>query len=47
MAATSVNDCVRLAFAAPEFGPRKLYANLGGNGMIDGSFFALIWTPTE
>lgn len=42
---TSDNECVGDAFSAPKFGPRKLYADLGGNGMIDGSFLALIWKP--
>jgi hypothetical protein len=31
---------VSLALAAPEFGPRKLYANLSGNGVIGASFLA-------
>ena len=38
MAATSNEDYVNLAFAAPAFCPRNLYANLGGNGLIVGNF---------
>jgi hypothetical protein len=38
---------VSLALAAPEFGPRNLCANLGDNGVIDGNFLALVWTPTD
>ena len=35
-----------LSLAAPEFGPRKLYANLGrAAGQDDDSVFALIWNP--
>ena len=47
MAATSDKKYVSLALAALAFCPRKLYANLGGNGLIDGNFLALIWTPTD
>ncbi len=47
MDGTSDGELASLAFAAPEFGPRKLYASLGGSCMIDGSFFALYWQPTN
>ncbi|OWJ68956.1 DUF736 domain-containing protein [Inquilinus limosus] len=37
---------VSLSLAAPEFGPRKLYANLGrAAGQDDPDVFALIWNP--
>jgi uncharacterized protein (DUF736 family) len=46
--ATSGQDYVSLALAAPEFGPRKLYANLGrAAGQDDDSLFALIWNATD
>lgn len=45
---TSGKDYVSLALAAPEFGPRKLYASLGSAaGQDDNDIFALIWTPTD
>lgn len=41
-------DYVALSFAAPEFGPRKLYANLGRMaGSENDDEFAVIWNPTE
>jgi uncharacterized protein (DUF736 family) len=45
---TSGKEYVSLALAAPEFGPRKLYANLGrAAGQDDDSLYALIWNPTD
>jgi uncharacterized protein (DUF736 family) len=45
---TSGKEYVSLALAAPEFGPRKLYANLGrAAGQDDENVFALIWNPTD
>jgi uncharacterized protein (DUF736 family) len=39
---------VSLSFAAPEFGPRKLYCNLGrAAGSDDDTVFALIWNPAD
>ena len=44
----SGNEHVSLSFAAPEFGPRKLYANLGrAAGQEDGDVFAVIWNPSD
>ena len=44
----SGNDYVSLSFAAPEFGPRKLYANLGrAAGQDDEGVFAIIWNPAD
>ena len=44
----SGNDYVALQFAAPEFGPRKLYANLGvAAGQDDPDTFAIIWNPVD
>jgi uncharacterized protein (DUF736 family) len=41
-------DYVSLSLAAPEFGPRKLYANLGrAAGQDDDSMFAIIWNPAD
>ena len=43
---TSGKDYVSLSLAAPEFGPRKLYANLGrAAGQDDDDTFAVIWNP--
>ena len=45
---TSGKDYVSLSIAAPEFGPKKLYANLGkaaGSEVED--LFALIWNPGD
>jgi hypothetical protein len=37
-----------LSLAAPEFGPRRLYANLGrAAGQDDDETFALIWNPVD
>jgi uncharacterized protein (DUF736 family) len=44
----SGNEYVSLSFAAPEFGRRKLYANLGkAAGQDDADLFAIIWNPIE
>jgi uncharacterized protein (DUF736 family) len=41
-------DYVSLSIAAPEFGPRRLYANLGkAGGQNDGDVFAIIWNPID
>lgn len=45
---TSGNDYVSLSLAAPEFGPRRLYANLGrAAGQDDDDTFAIIWNPAD
>ena len=45
---TSGKDYVSLSIAAPEFGPRKLYANLGrAAGQDDDDVYAVIWNPTD
>jgi len=42
------NEYVSLSLAAPEFGPRRLYANLGrAAGHDDGNMFAIIWNPAD
>ena len=44
----SGKDYVSLSLAAPEFGPRRLYANLGrAAGQDDDSSFAVIWNPAD
>ena len=44
----SGKDYVSLSLAAPEFGPRRLYANLGrAAGQDDEDAFALIWNPAD
>ncbi len=44
----SGKDYVSLSFAAPEFGPRRLYANLGrAAGQDDNDAFAIIWNPAD
>ena len=44
----SGNKYVSLSLAAPEFGPRKLYANLGrAAGQDDEDVFAVIWNPAD
>ncbi|MCP4316603.1 MAG: DUF736 domain-containing protein [Hyphomicrobiales bacterium] len=44
----SGKEYVSLSIAAPEFGPRKLYANLGkAAGQDDDNVFALIWNPRD
>ncbi len=42
----SGNPYVSLTFAAPEFGPSKIYANLGrAAGQDDDSIMAILWNP--
>ena len=44
----SGRDYVSLVIAAPEFGPRRLYANLGrAAGQDDDAVFAIIWNPAD
>ena len=44
----SGRDYVSLSLAAPEFGPRRLYANLGrAAGQDDDAAFAIIWNPAD
>lgn len=39
---------VWLALAAPEFGPRRLYANLGrAAGQDNDDCFAILWNPVD
>lgn len=39
---------VSLSLAAPEFGPRRLYANLGrAAGQDDDDVYAMIWSPND
>jgi len=45
-AVSSGKEYVSISIAAPEFGPRTLYANLGRNaGSKDENEFAIIWNP--
>ncbi len=45
---TSGKDFVSLSLAAPEFGPRRIYANLGrAAGQDDDDAFAIIWNPND
>lgn len=45
---TSGKPYVSLSLAAPEFGTRKLYANLGkASGQDDEDVFAMIWNPID
>jgi len=45
---TSGKEYVSLSIAAPEFGPRKLYANLGrAAGQDDDDAYAVIWNPAD
>jgi uncharacterized protein (DUF736 family) len=45
---SSGKDYVSLSLAAPEFGHRKLYANLGrAAGQDDDDVFAVIWNPAD
>ena len=44
---TTGKDYVSLSFAAPEFGPRRLYANLGQAGGENDNRFAIIWNPAD
>ncbi|OWK18950.1 hypothetical protein AJ88_46650 [Mesorhizobium amorphae CCBAU 01583] len=44
----SGKDYVSLSIAAPEFGQRKLYANLGrAAGQDDDGTYAIIWNPAD
>ena len=44
----SGKDYVSLAIAAPEFGAKTLYANLGrAAGQSDADVYALIWSPQD
>lgn len=44
----SGKDYVSLSLAAPEFGPRRLYANLGrAAGQDDEDAFVIIWNPAD
>ena len=44
----SGRDYVSLSFAAPEFGPRRLYANLGRvAGSDNPDLFAIIWNAAD
>ena len=44
----SGKDYVSLSLAAPEFGPKKLYANLGkAAGQDDDHLYAVIWNPAD
>lgn len=39
---------VSLSLAAPEFGPRRIYANLGrAAGQDDDRTYALLWNPAD
>ena len=44
---SSGRDYVSLSLAAPEFGPRRIYANLGRTAGGDEDSFALIWNPAD
>jgi uncharacterized protein (DUF736 family) len=44
---TSGRDYVSLTLAAPEFGPRRIYANLGRAAGQDEDSFAIIWNPAD
>ncbi len=46
-AESSGNEYVSLSLAAPEFGPRRLYANLGRAAGKDDGSFAIIWNPAD
>lgn len=43
----SGRDYVSLSLAAPEFGPRRLYANLGRAAGDTEGRFAIIWNPAD
>lgn len=44
----SGQEYIRLSMAAPELGPRTLYANLGrAAGQDDDDSYAIIWNPTD
>lgn len=40
-------DYISLSIAAPEFGPRRLYANLGRAAGEADDRFAMIWNPAD
>lgn len=44
---SSGRDYVSLSLAAPEFGPRRLYANLGRAAGEGEDRFAIIWNPAD
>lgn len=45
---SSGREYVSLSLAAPEFGPRRIYANLGrAAGQDDENVYALIWNPLD
>jgi uncharacterized protein (DUF736 family) len=44
---SSGRDYVSLSLAAPEFGPRRLYANLGQAAGRPEDRFAVIWNPAD
>ncbi|MBA3897382.1 MAG: DUF736 family protein [Sphingomonadaceae bacterium] len=44
---TTGRDYVSLSLAAPEFGPRRLYANLGRTPGKDDNRFAIIWNAAD
>ncbi len=44
---SSGRDYVSLSLAAPEFGPRRLYANLGQAAGGPEDRFAIIWNPAD
>jgi uncharacterized protein (DUF736 family) len=46
-AESSGRDYVSLSLAAPEFGPRRLYANLGQAAGGPDDRFAVIWNPAD
>lgn len=46
-AESSGRDYVSLSLSAPEFGPRRLYANLGRAAGEEGGRFAIIWNPAD
>jgi uncharacterized protein (DUF736 family) len=43
----SGRDYVSLSLAAPEFGSRRIYANLARAAGADEDTFALIWNPAD
>lgn len=44
----SGNEYISLSLAAPEFGPRRLYANLGrAAGTDNNDRYAIIWNPAD
>lgn len=43
----SGRDYVSLSLAAPEFGPRRLYANLGQAAGAPEDRFAVLWNPLD